>query len=189
MYLWSVKGSNLTRKFFLDSSLPAFAFAFFVFGFASLSFFTLSHLRLRLRLRLWSRLAFVLRLVSPSPSSPVSPRFRSSSRLASAFVFTFALPTFFVCFAGAQPSKGELLSRCGSQSSQVDLCDSRRSRRQPLKDCSHPPFFLVSSSFVLEFYLVLAIENENPSTKPRSLTNLITLRAFAFTIAEKKNLE
>ncbi len=111
---------------------------------------------------------------SPSPTSPVSPRFRSSSLfssgLAFAFVFTFAVSTPFVCFAGAQPSKGELLSWCGSQSSQVNLCDSRRSRRQPLKGCSHPPFFLVFSSFVLEFYLVLAIENENPSTKPRSLT-------------------
>ena len=129
---------------------------------------------LRLRLRLWSRLAFVFRLVSssfsPSPSFAVSPRFRFSSRLISGFVFIFALSIFFVCFAEAQPSKGELLSRCGSWSSQADLCDSRRSKRQPLKGCSHPPFFLVSSSFVLEFYLVLAIENENPSTKPRSLT-------------------
>ncbi len=39
-----------------------------------------------------------------------------------------------------------------------------------------PTFFLVSSSFVLAFTLVLAIENEIPLTKPRSLTMAVCMR-------------
>ncbi len=43
-----------------------------------------------------------------------------------------------------------------------------------------PTFFLVSSSFVLAFTLVLAIENEIPLTKPRSLTTTILLTIDLF---------
>ena len=51
------------------------------------------------------------------------------------------------------------------------LCDSRQATTpESLKDLTMPTFFLISSSFVLAFTLVLVIENEIPLTKPRSLT-------------------
>ncbi len=48
----------------------------------------------------------------------------------------------------------------------------------PLRAARGHLFFLASLSFVLAFTLVLAIENEIPLTKPRSLTILKNIIKF-----------